>query len=224
MALDKNMILWPQNEPEPIYVPYNPNAYSISKGVAWRSSGGRDVGWDDEALDRKANAPVLTFAGGGSRQLSLQLFFDATESRDEIPDVRDQTDKIVKMTRIDRQLQRPPWVQVIWGGGSDEKRKDFPFMGVITELGQQFTLFHESGRPLRALLNLTFVEFLERTDDQLETDPDLSTRVVRRGDTLPIIAAQAYGNSALWRVIAVANGIVDPLALIPGIKLVLPKL
>ena len=149
MALEP-LTLWPQNEGFPIKVPFNPNTYSISKGVLWKPS----TGADSAETDRKTNAPILTFAGGGARQLSFQLFFDVTEAAEDSKDVRDETDKIVKMTRIIRDLKRPPWVEVSWGGGGKEKRKDFPFTGVISELTQQFTLFHESGRPLRALFSL----------------------------------------------------------------------
>jgi len=34
---------------------------------------------------------------------------------------------------------------------------------------------------------------------------------VKSGDNLPVIAAQVYGNPRLWRLIADANGILNPL-------------
>lgn len=35
-------------------------------------------------------------------------------------------------------------------------------------------------------------------------------RDVKAGDTLPLIAREAYGDPRLWRLIAEANGIDDP--------------
>ncbi len=64
---------------------------------------------------------------------------------------------------------------------------------------------------------------MNRTDDQRETDPELTTRTVRRGDTLASIAAQTYRNPTLWRVIARTNRIEDPFRVLPGTKLTLPK-
>jgi hypothetical protein len=211
------LIILAENEKTPLEVMFNPNTYSISKQNYWEADKPR---YGAEP-DRKTNAPVLTFRGGGSRTLSFQLFFDVTDSTDEGRDVRDETDKIVKLSRIVRELGRPPICTINWGG---RKTKDFPFKGTITQLTQQFTLFHTSGRPLRAVLTVSFIEFLRFTDDQLETDPDLQTRTVRRGDTLAIIAAQVYGNPARWRDIALANRIEKPLQLAPGTKLTLPKL
>ena len=40
----------------------------------------------------------------------------------------------------------------------------------------------------------------------------ISSHVVRDGDSLPSIAFAAYGDPTLWRTIAEANGIDDPLA------------
>jgi nucleoid-associated protein YgaU len=47
---------------------------------------------------------------------------------------------------------------------------------------------------------------------------------VRRGDTLSGIAAAEYGDPALWRPIARANGIVDPRHVEPGRELTIPVL
>ncbi|MBM2613995.1 LysM peptidoglycan-binding domain-containing protein [Actinoplanes sp. LDG1-06] len=46
--------------------------------------------------------------------------------------------------------------------------------------------------------------------------------VTRAGDTLSALAGQYLGDPALWRDIARANGIDDPLNLPPGQALVIP--
>jgi nucleoid-associated protein YgaU len=201
-----------------IAVMFNPNSYSINKYVTWYPSTSTATG--GATTDVAANAPMTSFGGGGSRDLSLELFFDSTELPADKRDVRLQTDEIVKLTRIERKNGRPPVCTVLWGPA---KTEDFPFVGTISSLTQRFTLFDANGRPLRALLNVTFTEFLNRDDDERLTDPETTTRVVRRGDSLASIAADVYRDPGQWRVIATTNGIEDPFVVPAGSKLTLPK-
>ena len=195
-----------------IFVMFNPNSYTITKQVVW-----------NRMSDARANAPTVAFGGGGARELALELFFDATESPDEDRDVRKQTDGIAALTRIirDKQKPRPPLCKIDWG--QSPKDSEFPFTGLASSLTQRFTLFDSSGRPLRATVNVTFNEFLSRDDDLLKTDPELTTRTVRRGDKLSDIAAEMYSDPAAWRVIALANRIENPLLLPAGTTLTIPK-
>ena len=204
-----------------ISVMFNPSSYSISKSVTWSTPGSAFGKGSD--TDRSVNAPTLVFGGGGSRQLSLELFFDVTEPVDgrTIRDVREKTDAIVALTRIDPKQGRPPVCQVTWGDAPG--RYDLPVTGVVTSLSQSFTLFRPTGEPVRATLSVTFLEFLDPGVDQRLTDPELTTRVVRGGDSLPNIAAEFYGDPRMWRVIAEANDLVDPQRLGIGQTLTIPK-
>jgi len=216
MATSKLIIL--TDGVPPIEVMFNPNSYTITKSVAWTPSTSTTTGC--ATTDSKANAPTTSFGGGQSRQLSLQLFFDSTELSPALRDVRLQTDQMVRLTRIMRKGARPPVCVVIWGAS---KTEDFPFVGTVSNLVQHFVLFDQNGRPLRATLDVIFTEFLIRSDDQRLTDPETSTRIVRRGDTLQSIAAEVYRDAGQWRVIAEANRIENPFVLPAGSKLTLPK-
>ncbi len=198
---------------EPIRVLFNPNTYSITKTVHWTPT-----------QSKEHNAASLSFGGGGSRTLSLELFYDVTEPSDGSPvnDVRKKTNELVALTRINRDLGRPPAVRVRWGKAP--KGSDFPFTGVISSLTQTFTLFSAKGRPLRATLKVDFTEFLNWEKDKKETDPEFTTRLVKRGDTLSAIAAEVYQDPGLWRVIAEANHLDDPRRLAIGLRLGIPKL
>jgi len=211
-----------QGQPlEKITVLFNPNSYSITKTVKWSSPQNSATG--AAGATPLTDAPTLTFGGGESRQLTLELFFDITEPTKGQQDVREETDKIVNLTRINKDLEpkRPPTIKVEWG---DAVRADFPFIGVISNLTQRFTLFKDTGQALRATLNLTVLEFLDPEKNLRETDPELTTRLVKRGDTLSNIAAEFYRDPALWRVIAEANGLDNPLRLDPGRRLTIPQL
>jgi nucleoid-associated protein YgaU len=201
----------------PIEVMFNPNSYTITKQVAWTPSANTT---DGGTTDANANAPTMAFGGGHSRQLSLQLFFDTTELGALLRDVRLQTDRIVRLTRIARDKKQPPVCTVIWGV---QKTEDFPFVGTISSLTQNFVLFDQIGRPLRATLDVVFTEFLDHQDDRRFTDPETTTRIVRRGDTLASIAADVYRDSSQWRAIAKANGIENPLSVPVGVKLTVRK-
>jgi nucleoid-associated protein YgaU len=202
-----------------ITVLFNPNSYSIEKSVSWETSGGEGSG----GTQRKFNAPALSFGGGSSRTLSLELFYDVTESDDRRKDVRKETGKIVALTRImaDRKNPHPPVCKISWG--NKIKNSDFPFTGVITSLSQRFTYFSRTGEPLRATLNVSFLEFLDPEKDLKDTDPELTTYVVKRGDTLASIAGDMYGDPTLWRIIAEANHQDDPRRQQIGRVLTIPK-
>jgi nucleoid-associated protein YgaU len=205
----------PPSKLEAITALFNPNAYSITKTLSWSQN---------SSSDRKKNAPTLTFGGGASRQLNLELFFDVTEpvNDQEIEDVRELTNEVVALTRIERDLGRPPACEISWGAAP--AGSDFPFTGVVTSLTQKFVLFRADGKPVRATLTLAFMEFLDPEKDQRETDPEFTTRVVRRGDTLSSIAAEVYRDPSLWRLIAEANAIDDPRRIPAGLRLNIPKL
>ena len=206
---------------EAISVQFNPESYSVSKSVNWgppENSSGQGAN-----TQRQVNAPTVEFKGGGSRQLTLELFFDVTEEDNE-EDVRQETNKIVSLTRIERDEAHPRVCEVSWGEAP--VGSDFPFIGVITSLTQNFTLFKGNGKPLRANLSVTFLEFLAPLADKRQTDPELTTRIIKRGDTLSSIAAKVYSNPKLWRIIAQANQLDDPrnLEMQIGRTLTIPKL
>jgi len=204
-----------------IEVLFNPNTYSISKSVQWSEATARDTSQKDKPSNRTTNAPTLSFGGGHSRQLTLDLFFDSTEEKDQTKlDVRARTKEVVALTRIQRDLGRPPSCEVTWGKAQD---LDFPFTGVVSQLSQHFTLFRSDGTALRATLNVVFTEFIAPQKDQRETDPEFTTRLVKRGDSLSSISGEVYRDPTMWRQIAEANQLDDPRLLTIGMRLKIPK-
>lgn len=201
---------------------FNPNSYSIAKTVTWGQTGGSREGQQhgqNHNTQIYLDAPTLNFGGGGSRRLTLNLFFDVTEKPNT--DVRVETSRIAELTKKDREQKCPLPCEVSWGAG---QKYDFPFIGVITSLTQNFTLFSSDGMPLRADLTVVLTEYPDPEKNQRETDPELTTRLVKRGDTVSSIAGELYGDATLWRIIAEANGLDDPRLLDAGRRLTVPKL
>jgi len=113
---------------------FNPNTYSISKSLTWNAE-----------VSNNLNASTLGFGGSTNRDLTLELFYDVTETPDS--DVRVETNKVVALTRLKRDGREPPLVQITWGDDSQDLY-NFPFIGVVSQLTQRFTLFRANGKPV----------------------------------------------------------------------------
>jgi nucleoid-associated protein YgaU len=193
---------------------YNPNKLGISKSVNWapEKAAGHDV-------------PEIQFTNAEPRTLSLELIFDTYDSPDrEKKDVREYTQKLFQLTTVEKHgdKHRPPVCRLSWGVAG------MFFQGVLQQLEQQFTLFMEDGKPVRATSRCTFKEWrttyegLNRQDRQ--SSDIAKTWVVKRGETLSDIATEEYRDASLWRPIAAENEIDDPLRLVPGTVLLIPSL
>jgi nucleoid-associated protein YgaU len=214
---------------------FNPGEIHRSGTATWEAEplaghGGPDGG-----------APAVEFHSVEPETLTLDLFFDTYETRSDtagwaaalIPpvpggivsmatatDVRRHTERVARLARIDQELHRPPVCRLWWG-------KFDVFQGVLTDLGQDFTMFLEDGTPVRATLSCTFLEVVPQARvrvSELHSADVPRTRRVTRTDTLASIAAQEYGDPGLWREIARANRVVNPRQVRAGDVLVIPRL
>ena len=146
--------------------------------------------------------PVTQFVSGNTKTLTMDLFFDSYEKENK--DVRQYTSKITRLLDIDPGLKAPPICDFHWG--------DLSFRATLEQVNQKFTLFLESGVPVRATLSVTFKEYKTLSDQLYEPtmsgSSDPTRRItVQQGDTLQAIAYREYGDPSLWRLIADANGI-----------------
>jgi hypothetical protein len=220
----------PLSDPEKeVRAQVNPTEITFEKGVQIAEIG-------IPGLD----APVLQFVRGQSESLSLELFFDTTESGTAGSGVRpvtEETDRFYQLLKIDPETHAPPILQVSWGAAhhagskmeepwSNQNRE--AFQCVVESVQQRFTLFSPDGVPLRATLTVKLKEYKSLEQQVREIDfrsPDrFRTWVVQARDTLSGIAGEVYGDPAAWRPIALHNRLVDPLALAPGQVLEIPPI
>jgi hypothetical protein len=148
----------------------------------------------------------------------MQLFFDTYTTG---KDVRETTNRIWKLMSISEKLTdmtntkgRPPMVEFQWG-------KTWSFKAVITNISQKFTLFRYDGTPVRATVDVTFLQAKEEghypgQNPTTKGSPGYKRRVVKEGDSIDWIAYEEYGDSAMWRFIADTNNLGDPHRLRPG--------
>ena len=112
----------------------------------------------------------------------------------------------------------PPWVIFHWGGLTG-------FTSYISSVAVKYTLFTPGGMPIRGIATVTLEEVSGEQPKQNPTSGALTARKVHTvvaGDSLPSIAWREYGDPTMWREIATANGIDDPMRLRAGRSLLIP--
>ena len=212
-STDSNLQFGSESSGNTIVAMFNPNRLTVSRSVAWPNQSAA-----------KRDTPESQFIGGEPATLSVDLLFDTydTPSRDKQSVKTVYTDKLLHLTTVEKhgQIHRPPVCRLHWG------HQAVFFQGVLQQLETQFTMFADTGVPVRATNRCSFKQWVSNSSDLKKQDlmsSDVAkVWIVKRGQTLARIAAEEYGDAHQWQVIAEANGIDDPLALLPGTRLVLP--
>jgi hypothetical protein len=208
---------------ESVRVLFNPSSYTVEQSNAWTTQ------------NVPRGEPRTQFTKADLRRLNLELFFDTWEERDdagEPVDVRTYTDRLARLMAVsvdDGDGKRPPIIEVRWGEApAGLVNPDFPFNGVLVSLRQQFVMFSDQGRPVRAKLTLSVQEYL--TPDQISqrfprrsSFPD-RIYTVKQGDTIQGIAQIVWKKPSEWRRIALENRLGDPRRLEPGTVLTIPAI
>jgi hypothetical protein len=172
------------------------------------------------------DSPILQFVRGQNQKLTLDLLFDTTTLPGGFgagaEPVTKKTAPFYELVKIQPRTHAVPKIRFTWGLG-------LAFTAIVESIQQKFTLFNPDGVPLRATLTVSFREYrtLEsQVADLKPMSPDHRKRcIVRRGDTLSRLAADEYGDPALWRAIADANPELDDVRVLePGTTLLVPAL
>ncbi len=192
---------------------FNPKELSLTKNAKWKREAQRNA--------KKSGAPEFT--GSDPCKLALEMFVDATKTMD------DQVVKTVErlfaccVATDDSRKQgkgSPPWVIFKWGGMTG-------FPAYVASVTAKYTLFTPAGVPVRAVCTVNLEEISGEQGGQNPTSGALAatdTHVLVAGDTLQSLSFQAYGDAELWREIAEANDIDDPMRLRAGTRLLVPAL
>jgi nucleoid-associated protein YgaU len=192
---------------------FNPNTLSLTKSTEWRRTPSRMA----------AESALPEFVGSGPRSLSLEVFLDATATHSgSVEDAVEQLMLACVPTPKSLAARKPasPWVRFEWGTA-----RTTSFNGIVTSFSVNYALFDVDGKPLRGTCSLSIEE---ATVDAPGQNPTSGSRDVVRthrvvaGDSLPQLAWREYGDASLWRLVAAANDIDDPMALPPGVELLLP--
>lgn len=190
---------------------FNPKELSVTKSAKW----GRDTQRDAK------RAGVPQFQGAQPAKLTVEMFLDATGTMDDTV-VRTVEQLFACCVPTDdshaKKKSSPPWVVFHWGGLTG-------FTAYVSQVAVKYTLFTPGGVPVRAVATVNLEELSSEAAGQNPTSGGLAARRVHTviaGDTLPSIAWREYGDARMWRALAAANDIDDPMRLRAGTSLLVP--
>ena len=154
---------------------------------------------------------MVNFTGGKAATLSLDLFFDTTDTG---ADVRNYTEKLLALTVVRSAAQgQPPVCRFVWGKLSS-------FLAYVPSVSVTFTMFRPDGTPIRAEAKVELTQYLDEGLFPAQNPTSYSevrkTWVVVEGQRLDWIAYKEYGDPAHWRHIAQTNNLTNPFDLRPG--------
>jgi LysM repeat protein len=193
----------------------NPENYSLNYEIQFQ---------DNQAPGTSGSE--LTFEMIKPQQLEFEFLFDRTGAIVGSGDVGDDgvhsdIDYFKNLTiGFDGSTHRTKYLILAWG--------KLLFKCCCTSLNVTYKLFRPDGVPLRAVAKAKFEEFREtgqRVREENKNSPDLThVRMVKHGDTLPLMTHTIYGDSKYYLQVAKANQLTNFRKLKVGQKIVFPPL
>lgn len=204
---------------------FNPGSFKQSFAFEW--GGRRALNTSGEQLCYKRSRP---------QQLSLTLLLDGTGVLDDMDllgllaePVEEKVQQFLKVAfTYNGTIHEPNYLRVEWGSLSSEREGASGFDCRLSKVDVRYTTFGRDGKPLRAELDVTFIGEKEteiRLKEEGKSSPDLThRRLVRSGDTLPLLTREIYGSAQHHLAVARYNGLDDIRLLEPGRTLLFPPL
>ena len=192
---------------------FNPKELSLTKNAKWTRKPQRNA---------KKSAPP-EFSGSEPCKIAIEMFLDATTTMgDQVVKTVEQLFACCVPTDESRGAGKgsPPWVVFKWGGITG-------FTSFVSSVTAKYTLFTPAGTPVRATCTVNLEEISGEAGGQNPTSGALAARdlhIMVAGDTLQSVAFHTYGNAELWRAIATANDIDDPMRVRPGQRILVPSM
>jgi|SRR5882724_2173456 len=197
---------------------FNPQSLSQTYGIRYKH--GRAVGGATQSATFVREEPSslrlnLLLDGTGVEDIGLVNLFSSPET------VQDRIEHFLAIAyRSQSPTHEPSFLLVQWGG--------IKFSGRLTSVTINYTSFDRKGAALRAELDITVTsdEEIKKQQNRLSFgSPDVShARLVRGGDTLPLMTQAIYGSTAPMLRVARANGLDHIRGLAPGLTLIFPPL
>jgi hypothetical protein len=168
------------------------------------------------------------FAKNLPGDLSLKLLLDGTGTTDigilpfqTTQKVSERVKKFLDLTfYMNGNIHEPTYLKVEWG--------DLIFSCRLSSVDINYSNFDRDGSALRATLDIKLVsdQSIEKLNKiEGKNSPDLShARIVKAGDTLPLLSKEIYGSSTYYLWVAKANDLDDIRNLNPGQQLFFPPL
>ena len=155
-----------------------------------------------------------------------ELWFDTYDTRTSVRST--YVDKIEDLVRFVKDTHHLPVVTFAWGQFSQETEHNPDYVFYVTKVEVTYTMFLPDATPVRAKVKVNMEQKLPPKAEEMrrgKQSPDhAKLYTVKRGDTLQSIANAEYDDPREWRRVAKTNNIDDPMALRPGMKLLVPPI
>lgn len=229
---DSEGISAPSNDGDTEFVALvNPATMSFGASISYGNSdnssgtGGTGTGGAPSSQPVGQAHPHLIYQFTNPETLSFKLVFDGTgalgNETNQTGFVNKQIDQLKKITyAYDGDEHQTNHLLIAWGS--------FTFLGKLKSMSISYKLFNPDGDPVRAEVDLQFAGSTNPEEAQRlmnQSSPDLShVRVVRDGDTLPLMCQRIYGDSRMYLEVARINGLINFRNLKPGTEILFPPI
>ena len=206
----EKMKIYAYNNPElsaqhqvgaPFVAMMNPETYSIDTKMEFNLKQGHGTSGKTPKFELK-----------NPEEMSFEFLFDNTGIIDGVnyDDPNPSLSQKIKdfqefLMGYDGSTHEPKFFKLAWG--------TLLFKGRCTGLNINYKLFNPDGKPIRALAKVTIKEFKEdnlRVATEANQSPDLTHyRIVKKGDTLPLMCFLIYGDSRHYLEVARANKLIN---------------
>ena len=190
----------------------NPESYTLETKVEFSSNQGSGT---------SGSQPRFTLKP--PEELAFEFLFDNTgiidgKPKDDIAeDLQNFKDFLMK---YEGDIHQPKFFKFVWGTSL--------MKGICTTLNINYKLFNPDGKPIRAVCKVTLRELKPeelRVIEEANQSPDLTHyRVVKKGDTLPLLCYRIYGDSKYYWQVAKANKLSNFRLIKPGQEIFFPPL
>ena len=189
---------------------FNPQQYAIKYEVE-----------SDDTSGSGTSGSAPTFQRLKPQDLTLDFTIDGTGATGETVDVPDKIEEFLAVAyEYHGDEHRPRYLKIIWG--------TLIFKCVLKSANIQHSLFNPEGKSLRAKITSVFTGFIEdnlRAAREDSSSPDLThMRVVKDGDTLPLMVHKIYGDPKYYFQVARVNKLKNLKKLETGQKIYFPPL
>jgi len=204
-------------DPPSMEVMFNPTSYKKTHAIAYESPSLQAINTPGRPARYAYTPPAgISFRfildGTGVNYMGVKALARTLKGESVKKDIAKFEQLCLKMNG---DIHEPNFLLIRWG--------DFTFSGRLKTLDVTYKLFDEGGDPLRAELDVSFVEDKSAKTifrEAGKNSPDLThARTVKSGDTLPLLCKEIYGSSEYYLRVARDNRLDDFRNLTPGQKL-----
>jgi hypothetical protein len=192
----------------------NPETYTLEYKLKFSNSG-QGHGTSGKQLKYEYTEPA---------EMSFEFLFDNTgiidnEPRESVADDLKRFREVLIDYKGDS--HEPRHFKLVWGENS-------VFKGRVTAVSITHKLFNRNGTPIRAVAKVTFKSSIEEEKRAAKEDKKSSdlthVRMVKAGDTLPLLCFEIYGDPSFYLQVADANGLTNFRQLTTGMDLLFPPI